>query len=147
MFYIIDPTEKFQGAVLTSMRDGVHSDYGGETIEELRLRHNNPNLRVATDAEVMKMASDYQHELHNAPFEEVDEDCYYDSLDCLPPKRYMTDMFFVGECYYGEVYPFLFKRDGRFFRGRKMLSTTKAQLETEISEFMANLKKEEALCC
>lgn len=41
--YVID-SRYFDGTCLTSMSDGFRNDYGGETIEELRIRENNPYL-------------------------------------------------------------------------------------------------------
>ena len=35
MRYVID-SRYFDGSCLTSMHDGTHSDYGGETLQELR---------------------------------------------------------------------------------------------------------------
>ena len=37
MRYVID-SRYFDGSCLTSMHDGIHSDYGGETLQELRER-------------------------------------------------------------------------------------------------------------
>ena len=45
--YVID-SRYFDGTCLTSMSDGFHNDYGGETIEELRIRENNPYLKAVT---------------------------------------------------------------------------------------------------
>lgn len=41
--FIID-SRCFDGSCLTVMSDGIHSDYGHETLEELRERENNPSL-------------------------------------------------------------------------------------------------------
>lgn len=42
--YVIDP-DNFEGVVITSMSDGIHNDYSkGETLEEIRVRNDNPNL-------------------------------------------------------------------------------------------------------
>lgn len=143
MKYVIDPSVLFDGSVITSMSDGIHSDYGGETIEQLREQHNNYALQVVNEETVKKLYLDYEDRLHNGPVEEIDEETYYDSLDCLPPARNMTNMFFVGEPYYGNIFPFCFKADGRYFRCRKKLDTPREQLEKEIADFMTKLKAEE----
>ena len=51
--YVID-SRYFDGTCLTSMSDGFHNDYGGETIEELRIRENNPYLKAVTPSEMDK---------------------------------------------------------------------------------------------
>lgn len=54
--YVID-SRYFDGTCLTSMSDGFHNDYGGETIEELRIRENNPYLKVVTPSDIDKAAA------------------------------------------------------------------------------------------
>ena len=49
--YVID-SRYFNGTCLTSMSDGFHNDYGGETIEELRIRENNPYLKAVTPSDI-----------------------------------------------------------------------------------------------
>ena len=39
--YIVD-SRYFDGTCLTFMTDGFRSDFGGETLEEMRVRENNP---------------------------------------------------------------------------------------------------------
>lgn len=45
--YVID-SRYYNGTCLTCMTDGVRSDHGGETLEELRTQENNPYLTVVT---------------------------------------------------------------------------------------------------
>lgn len=52
--YVID-SRYFDGTCLTSMSDGFRNDYGGETIEELRIRENNPFLITVTQSRINKM--------------------------------------------------------------------------------------------
>lgn len=143
MKYVLDPSVLFTGAVLTSMSDGVHDDYEGKTIEELREIHHNPCLQVMSEESVMSLAKDYEDRLHNGPVEEITEEDYWDSLDCLPPVRNSRDYFFVGEPYYGNIYPFCFKAEGRYFRCRKKVDTPSEQLRKEIDDYMASLAKSE----
>ncbi len=144
MKYIIDPTIPFEGAVVTSMSDDIHSDYGGETLEELKASHNNPNLEAVSPEKVTELVNKHRAELNKAPFKEIDEDRYYDAMDCLPPKRMLRDAFFVGECYQYDLYPFCFKVGNRYFEGRRILNTPKETLYAEIKEFYDNLIKSEA---
>ena len=51
--YVID-SRYFDGTCLTSMSDGFHNDYGEETIEELRIRENNPYLKAVTPSDIDK---------------------------------------------------------------------------------------------
>lgn len=143
MKYVIDPTELFDGSVVTSMADGVHCTYTGQTIEQLRETHNNPCLQIVGAESIRQLYLQYEERLHNGPVEEIDRDTYYDSYNCLPPARNMNNMFFVGEPYYGNIFPFCFTAEGRYFRCRKNIKTPREQLEKEIAEYMATLKQQE----
>ncbi len=56
--YVID-SRYFDGTCLTSMSDGFHNDYGEETIEELRIRENNPYLKAVTPSDIDKPKSGF----------------------------------------------------------------------------------------
>lgn len=144
MKYVIDPTKPFEGAVVTSMHDDVHSDYGGETIEELRVREKNPELTVVSPEKVTELVNEHRQKLNKEPFEEITEERYEDLFDCLPPARMLKDMFFVGECYQYDLYPFCFTIGGRYFMGKRILNTSIQTLREEIQEFYDNLIKSEA---
>ena len=92
--YVID-SRYFDGTCLTSMSDGFHNDYGGETIEELRIRENNPYLKAVTPSDIDKKLRLYNQSL-SEPFKEITEEDYYDLLDVLPPLRMRQNSFFVG---------------------------------------------------
>lgn len=62
--YVID-SRYFDGTCLTSMSDGFHNDYGGETVEELRIRENNPYLKAVTPSEMDKKLRLYHQSLSN----------------------------------------------------------------------------------
>ena len=81
--YVID-SRYFDGTCLTSMSDGFHNDYGGETIEELRIRENNPYLKAVTPSDMDKKLRLYNQSL-SEPFKEITEEDYYELLDVLPP--------------------------------------------------------------
>lgn len=143
MKYVIDPTQLFDGSVVTSMADGVHCTYTGMTIEQLRKEHNNPCLQIVGEESIRQLYLQYEERLHNGPVEEISEEDYDDSYNCLPPARNMTNMFFVGEPYYGNIFPFCFTAEGRYFRCRKNIKTPREQLVKEIADFMSNLKQQE----
>lgn len=89
--YVID-SRYFDGTCLTSMSDGFHNDYGGETIEELRIRENNPYLKAVTPSDMDKKLRLY-HQSLSEPFKEITEEDYYDLLDVLPPLRMRQNSF------------------------------------------------------
>lgn len=60
--YVID-SRYFDGTCLTSMSDGFHNDYGEETIEELRIRENNPYLKAVTPSDIDKKLRLYNQSL------------------------------------------------------------------------------------
>ena len=84
--YVID-SRYFDGTCLTSMSDGFHNDYGEETIEELRIRENNPYLKAVTPSDIDKKLRLY-HQSLSEPFKEITEARlipYYFSLDGKHP--------------------------------------------------------------
>jgi len=144
MKYIIDPTIPFTGAVITSMSDDIHSDYGGETLEELKVREKNPNLVAVDPDKVTELVNEHRRQINKEPFKEIDEERYEDLFECLPPFKMWHDMFFVGECYQYDIYPFCFKIEGRFFTGKRSVTIPADTLRAEIHEFYDNLIKAEA---
>lgn len=132
--YVID-SRYFDGTCLTSMSDGFHNDYGGETIEELRIRENNPYLKAVTPSDIDKKLRLYNQSL-SEPFKEITEEDYYDLLDVLPPLRMRQNSFFVGEPYYGNMYSFCFTRQGRYFKGLRSILTPQSELDSQIDRHM-----------
>lgn len=91
--YVID-SRYFSGYCITYMKDGIRSDFGGETLEELRIRENNPFLIAVSRSRIEKMLWVYQQGLAG-PFKEITKNEYYDLMDVLPPLRLKADSFFV----------------------------------------------------
>ena len=129
--FIID-SRFFRGYCLTSLSDGVHSDYDGETLEELRVRENNPYLVAITPDEIYKRNRIYEQSLC-APFREITEKAYNDYLNVLPPIRYIGHFFFIGEPYSGNLYPFCFTAGERYFKGLYSVRAPKDELERIIA--------------
>ena len=70
--YVVNPFH-FKGAVITSMSDGIHSDYDkGETLDMLRERFKIPWLVTVTSKEIQVMIDKYETSLQT-PFEEITE--------------------------------------------------------------------------
>lgn len=132
--YIVD-SRCFNGVCLTSMSDGTHSDYGGENLEELRTRENNPYLKAVAPSELDKMLRIYHQSLQE-PFKEITEEDYYDLLDVLPPLRMRRNSFFVGEPYCGNMYSFCFSREERYFKGLRSVLTPQSELDRQIDRHM-----------
>ena len=57
------------------MTDGFRSDFGGETLEEMRVRENNPYLTSVTRQRIDKMLHLYLQAL-SAPFSEITKEEY-----------------------------------------------------------------------
>lgn len=129
--YVID-SRFFRGYCLTSLSDGIHSDYGGETLEELRVNERNPYLISVSGKELDKRLRIYEKSLCGS-FHEITEEDYHDSMDVLPPIRLTGRFFFVGEPYSGNLYPFCFNVGGRYFRGLYSARTPKEKLERLIN--------------
>lgn len=135
--FIID-SRFFRGTCITSMYDGIHSDYGGETLDELKVRENNPFLIAVSDNTINKMIRIYEKSLCGS-FSEITKEDYYDSMDVLPPIRLKRNSFFVGELYYGSLYPFRFTTCGRYFKGLRSVRTPQAELERQMNEHYRNI--------
>lgn len=129
--YVID-SRFFRGYCLTSLSDGIHSDYGGETLEELKISERNPYLISVSGKELDKRLRIYEKSLC-CSFNEITEEAYYDSMDVLPPIRLTGRFFFVGEPYSGNLYPFCFNVGGRYFKGLYSTRAPKEELEKLIS--------------
>lgn len=125
--YVID-SRFFRGYCLTSLSDGIHSDYGGETLEELRVSERNPYLISVSGKELDKRLRIYEKSLCGS-FREITEETYYDSMNVLPPIRLTGRYFFVGEPYSGNLYPFCFNVGGRYFKGLYSARAPKEKLE------------------
>lgn len=130
--YVID-SRHFRGSCLTSMSDGIHNDYGGETLEELRAGRNNPFLIAVTPNTIHKMARIHEKSLCG-PFLEITEEDYYDSMGVLPPIRLKGHSFFVGEPYHGTLYAFCFTIGKRYFKGLRSVMTPQSELERQMDE-------------
>lgn len=129
--YVID-SRFFRGYCLTSLSDGIHSDYGGETLEELRVSERNPYLIPVSGKELDRRLRIYEKSLCGS-FREITEETYYDSMNVLPPIRLTGRYFFVGEPYSGNLYPFCFNVGGRYFKGLYSARAPKEKLERLIN--------------
>ena len=125
--YVID-SRFFRGYCLTSLSDGMHSDYGGETLEELRVSERNPYLIPISGKELDKRLRIYEKSLCGS-FREITKEAYYDSMNVLPPIRLTGRYFFVGEPYSGNLYPFCFNVGGQYFKGLYSARAPKEELE------------------
>jgi hypothetical protein len=104
--YIIDPTN-FNGQIINSMtsKEGVpkYVDYMKEptTFEQYKEQQQNENL-IALDWETFK--DEYYIPYLDSlcePFKETTEECFWDGLECLPPKRWTR--FENGEFFFLEM--------------------------------------------
>ena len=95
--FVVD-SRSFDGSCVTTMSDGIHSDYHHETLEELRDREKNPCLTAVSGNTVRKMIRIHLQSLC-APFSEITEERYFDYMDVLPPIRHTRNFFFLGEPY------------------------------------------------
>lgn len=137
MKYVIDASRKFDGSVITSMQDDVHSDYGGETLEELQERY--PGARLADKEEVQKLFDQYIADMVSEPFEEIDEERYYELMNCVPPARSSHNWFFVGEPYQYKVHHLCFTVADRYFWARRRVDAPAEQINEEIHKFAQTL--------
>lgn len=86
----------FSGVCQTIMLDGLHSDSSGETLEELRIRKDNPYITALSPRQMEKRMRLYRQALC-APFEEITKKEYLERLNVLPPIRKREDSFFLSE--------------------------------------------------
>lgn len=128
--FIID-SRCFDGSCVTVMSDGIHSDYGHETLEELRERENNPNLIAVPGNAICKKMQIHLQSLC-APFCEITEEDYFDYMDTQPPIRHTRNFFFMSEPYHAGIHRFCFRTDGRYFTGLRSVNTPRKDLEQQM---------------
>lgn len=137
--YVID-SRYFRGSCVTMMSDGVHCDYFGNTLEELREKENNPYLIALPIKPLVKRVRIYMESLCG-PFEEVSEARYYDQLNVLPPIRHNRNSFFMGEPYHGDIHSFYFKIGSRYFTGLRHIETPHEELQRQIGEYYCHINR------
>lgn len=142
MKYVIDKSKEFDGVVYTAMTDNVHSDYGGETIEEMRKRNPGCDLEVVEPEVVNKLLDEYIGKLCSEPFKEITEEDYWDMMECVPPARSGRNWFFVGEAFSYNVHTLCFTDGERYFSAHRKVTTPKNEIVTEINKFLSTQKEE-----
>lgn len=120
------------------MSDGMHCDYSGRTLDELRQRYGNPHLQALGRSELSKAIADYERQLQR-PFEEITRKEYFRMLDELPPARTIRDGFFFGEARYATVYPLYFTRNDKYYYGLRNIIYTDAEIHAQIDSFLGSL--------
>lgn len=137
MRYVID-SRYFDGSCLSSMCDDTHSDYGRETLQELRERERNPFLVAVSPEKILFLMRRYIRMLCT-PFREITREDYYNLFECVPPARMGRNWFFVGEAYFGDLYPFCFTSDGHYFKGERPVHLKDEAIWSMIGEHMKTL--------
>ena len=122
------------------MSDGVHCDYFGNTLEELRGKEGNPYL-VALPIKALRKHLRIYSESLCGPFKEVTEWRYKSQLDELPPIRRNRNSFFMGEPYRGNIHSFYFKAGNRYFTGLRPVDTPHAELQRQIGEHYFHISR------
>lgn len=135
--FVID-SRYFRGSCITSMSDGLHCDYSGRTLEDLKIHENNPFLIAITQNAIYKISRIYDKSLC-CPFHEITEENYYDNMDILPPVHLKHHSFFIGEPYHGNLYMFCFNINKQFFKGLRSIMTPQAELERQMNEHYHNI--------
>ena len=144
MRYIID-SRFYRGYIVALMHDDVHNDNDKEeTLEALRIRHNNPNLIAITPERLQVLYKRYRESIIT-PFLEITEERYNELLNCLPPLRMTQYSFFAGGEIYNDLYLFCFTASGRFYCGERSIRLTTDELIQLINEHTGKLKYHPAL--
>lgn len=131
--WVLDP-DRFEGAYcLTVMSDGVHCDYNGRTLDELRKDNDNPNLQALRWSETSNVLKAYEQKLQQ-PFEEISQERFNRMLNELPPARMIQDGFFYGEACFATLYPFYFTRHERYYFGVRDIQSSDAMILAEIDK-------------
>lgn len=130
--FVID-SRYFRGIYITSMSDGVHSDYSGKTLKELKDKENIPYLIAVSENDIDKKIRIYKKSLCNT-FQEITEKNYYDSMGILPTIRLNEQSFFAGNPYYSNLHMFCFTIHNRYFKGLRPVNTPYEELKREMDE-------------
>ena len=137
--YVID-SRYFRGSCVTMMSDGVHCDYFGNTLEELREKEGNPYL-IALSIKALRKHFRIYSEALCGPFKEVTERRYKSQLNELPPIRKNRNSFFMGEPYRGNIHYFYFKTGSRYFTGLRPVDTPYGELQRQIGEHYCHINR------
>ena len=135
--FVIDPY-RFNGSCLTSMADGIHCDYTRRTLEELRIKEDNPSLVAVSGKTVDKMFRIHLRSLC-LPFKEITEEKYHENMEVLPPVRHSRNFFFMGEPCFKDLYLFCFHVNGRYFTGLRSVTTPRKELEKQMEKHYRDL--------
>lgn len=139
--YVICTSEPFRGYVYTCMTDGIHSDYGKETFDEICKRESGRTFKIIDDAELNELLKNYLKEISSDPFSEITEERYNDLYDCLPPARTGFGWFFVGEPFHFDVYLLCFKSGNKYYSGHRRINTPEKDILKEITDFEKKQKE------
>ena len=101
----------FPGHIVTILTDGGRSQFGGETLDELKARYANP-LRVVDGQTLDEMFRVFEEGCKTLPATETEDEFRY-ALECLPPCKWRTvagvEMFHISERIRGNLVSWHFR--------------------------------------
>lgn len=153
--------EPFNGTIENSMTNGI-MDYTGEeirtetiennckvikysyinglTFEEYQEQKGTP-LKIATSEELQKLWENYEKSFDNKPFEEITQNQWEYSLECLPPVKYTRfgrkdSFFFISEAYTGDLHSLYVEKNGKFYTALRNIKTPAKDIINSINKLI-----------
>lgn len=137
MKYIIDTSQPFEGFVYSPMSDNVHTDYGRQTIDDLKKEYPNRSFAIIDDEELDELLDAYIVRISTEAFEEISKERYWELMECVPPAKQGRNWFYVGEAYNYDVHLFCYTDSVRYICAHRRLSKAKEAVK-EAGLFLTN---------
>lgn len=135
--YIINTSQPFRGNCQTVIQNGKIAYWPELTFDEYNTMKGGV-MKVISDEEFTEMYNAYMDGLQGE-YREITKQQYWDSLECLPPMRWIRDgsfeMFFVSECYTGTLYSHLVKKGSRYFSALRSATISNEDLRKRFNEW------------
>lgn len=105
--------------------------YTGETEEDYRAAG-----LVILSSEEFDVLWKKKEDALTGDWKEETEERYEDSLDVLPPLRWMNGGFFVSEAFTGNIYSFHQRYDGKYYTSLQRISTPRKEIMESLKVFV-----------
>lgn len=151
--YIIDTSKPITGEVINTMsclkEHGTpkYVDYCEKptTLEEYKIKENNPNLVAMTWEQLEPHINKYRGSLCGK-WKEITDDRYEYLLECVPPKRWRDikdinktiNVFAVGECYTMDLYAHCIKDGNKYYSALMPISSSNETILKSYNELLTN---------
>lgn len=94
-------------------------DYSNEPVKQYLEKNSQNESDILTWQQLEKLMDKHEALLKIKSFTEINENDFYNALECLPPKKWNKfkngQFFFLGECSYSNIYAFFVQYKDKFY--------------------------------